>query len=177
MTENLTPGQKAYHLAYEYEQKKGHCAQCTLIAIMETCDVMDKNLFKAVDGLTGGTAMSARGTCGALAAGILMISQVTGRSYEAFQSDTSDHVWEYVHELTERFFDKYGSPLGCKVQEHLFGRSFNLRNADERKQFEREGAHINKCPSVCGDVAMWTVEIIFENEDLRNKIKLMKGTM
>ena len=159
--------EKAYQLAYEYEQEREHCAQCTLIAIMETCGTINRDLIKTVDGLTGGTALSTQGTCGALAAGLMAISSLTGRSYDAFKSGESDHTWEYVIKLYEKFVNEYGSPLGYKVQEKLFGRYYNLRNKDERLQFEKEGAHVDKCPSVCGHVAKWVVEILLENEELK----------
>jgi hypothetical protein len=165
-----SPGEKAYNLAFEYEQKREHCAQCTLIAIMETCDSVNPELIKAVDGLTGGAALSTQGTCGALAAGLLAVSSVTGRSYQAFQLGDSDHTWTYVQQLMDQFNNKYGSPLGYKVQEKMFGRSFNLRDQNERTQFKEAGAHVDKCPTVCGTVAKWAVEILLENEELRNKL-------
>jgi len=153
---------QAYELAYKYEQQRQHCSQCTLAAIMETFDVVDPNLFKAADGLTGGTVMSTQGTCGALSGGILAISSLTGRSYQAFCNGQSDHTWDYVRKLYFTFVEKYGSPIGCMVQKQLFGKSFDLLNQEERIEFANAGAHVDKCPSVCGDVAKWTTELILE---------------
>jgi len=39
-----------------------HCAQCTLAAIMEILGTVDENLLKSVDALTGGAALSTKGT-------------------------------------------------------------------------------------------------------------------
>jgi len=90
------------------------------------------------------------------------ISRITGRSYRGFKSGKSDHTWEYVQELYERFVSKYGAPDGGSVQENIFGRSFNLYNPEDRKEFLIAGAHVDKCPSVCGDVVICSVEIILE---------------
>ena len=156
--------QKAFDLAKQYEGEKGHCSQCTLVAIMETLGNVDANLVKAADGLTGGTVMSTQGTCGALAAGIMAISSITGRSYQAFTDGGADHTWDYVRELYTTFVEKYGSPIGCNVQEKIFGRCYDLQNPEERKMFEEAGAHVDKCPFVCADVASWTVQIISKME-------------
>jgi hypothetical protein len=152
--------EKAYQLAYEYEQEKEHCAQATLAAIMESLGSLDENLLQAADGLTGGTALSTEGTCGALAAGILAISRLTGRTYRDFKGKNPGHTWEHVILLYDRFVEKYGGPTGRSVQEFLFGQVFSLRDPASRELFNKAGAHIDKCPSVCGDVARWTVEII-----------------
>ena len=55
-----------------------------------------------------------------------------------------------VHQIVEMFKKK------------LFGRSFDLLNQDEYEAFEKAGAHVDKCPSVSGNVARWTAEIILE---------------
>ena len=162
MQQTTQLSEKAYNLAKQYEGEKGHCSQCTLVAIMETLGNVDPNLVKAADGLTGGTVMSTQGTCGALAAGIMAISTITGRSYQAFTDGGADHTWEHVQKLYTTFVDKYGSPVGCNVQKKIFGRSYDLQNPEERKMFEEAGAHVDKCPFVCANVASWTVEIISE---------------
>jgi uncharacterized FAD-dependent dehydrogenase len=156
------PAQQAYQLAFRYEREKEHCAQATLAAIMEILGSLDENLIQAADGLTGGTAMSTAGTCGALAAGILAISRLTGRSYENFTNHKPGHSWEHVQALHDRFAAKYGGPTGRSVQQTLFNNVYNLRDPESRELFKLAGAHIDKCPSVCGDVAEWTVEIILE---------------
>ncbi len=152
----------AYRLAYKYEQTKEHCSQCTLAAIMESLDWIDEDLFQAIDGLTGGTALSTNGTCGALAAGIVAISKLTGRTYTNFKKKAPGHTWKYIHQLYDRFIEKYGGPNGYQVQERFFGTVYSLRDPESRESFTQAGAHIDKCPSVCADVAKWSVEIILQ---------------
>ena len=154
--------ENAYKLAHRYEQDKEHCAQATLAAIMESTNWVDEELFQAADGLTGGTALSTEGTCGALAAGILALSRYTGRRYENFKDNQPGHTWDYVVQLYDRFVDEYGGPTGRHVQKKIFGSVYSLREKSSREKFTQAGAHIDKCPSVCGNVAKWTVELIFE---------------
>ena len=165
MKESSLTAKNAYQLAYRYEQTREHCAQATLAAILESLGEVDESLIQAADGLTGGTALSTAGTCGALAAGILAISRLTGRSYQHFKNDLPGHSWTEVIALGDRFQDHYGGLTGQAVQEHLFGQVYSLRNPQEREMFNRAGAHVDKCPSVCGNVARWTVEILLERSN------------
>ena len=162
---------KAYNLAYKYEQEKEHCSQCALAGILESLNIMDETLFRASDGLTGGTAMSTKGTCGALAAGMLAISTFTGRTYSNFKDEKPGHEWDGVRLLYERFVEKYGGPVGETVQRTMFGRSYILLDKEQREEFVSAGAHRDKCPSVCGTVAAWSVEIILDYME-RNNIPL-----
>ena len=107
--------------------------------------------------------MSTRGTCGTLAGGLLAISSIVGREYDDFKEGKKKRrVFKYSKILYDRFIDEYGSPLCCDVQKRLFGRSFNLMNKKEYEEFEKAGAHIDKCPSVSGNVAKWTAELILD---------------
>ncbi|MFN2280820.1 MAG: C-GCAxxG-C-C family protein [Anaerolineales bacterium] len=162
MEETKITADHAYQLAYRYEQTREHCAQATLVAILESLGEVDESLIQAADGLTGGTALSSQGTCGALAAGILAISRLTGRSYLNFKNDQPGHSWAEVTALSDRFQEHYGGLTGKAVQSHLFGQVYSLRNQQERELFNRAGAHVDKCPAVCGNVARWTVEILLE---------------
>lgn len=162
MTISNNKAENAYQLAYQYEQTREHCAQATLAAIMESLGEVDETLIQAADGLTGGTALSTQGTCGALAAGLLAISRFTGRSYPNFKGNFPGHSWAEVIALGDRFQDQYGGLTGQAVQTHLFGQVYALRNPQEMELFNRAGAHVDKCPSVCGNVARWTVEILLE---------------
>jgi C_GCAxxG_C_C family probable redox protein len=155
--------QRAYELAFRYEAELGSCPQCVLAAIKETLDVGDPATIQAADALAGGTALSSRGTCGALVGGLLAISSLVGRSYSDFQAEKHGRrVFRYSKMLYDRFVQEYGSALCCDVQTQLFGRSFNLMDNSEYAEFEQAGAHVDKCPSVSGNVAKWTVELIFD---------------
>jgi C_GCAxxG_C_C family probable redox protein len=160
--ENLVD--KVEKLAYKYEAEKGSCPQCVLSALMETLDVGDKSTIKAADSLAGGTALSTKGTCGALIGGMLAIGSLEGRNYEDFKDGkTARRVFNYAKKLFDKFIKEYGSSNCEGVQKRIFGRSYFLLDPEEYKQFEKAGAHIDKCPSVSGKVAKWTAEIILKD--------------
>ena len=155
--------QRAYNLAFKYEAELGSCPQCVLAAIKETIDGGDEATIKSADALAGGTALSSKGTCGALAGGLLAISFIVGREYEDFkEGKRKRRVFQFSKKLYDKFIDEYGSPLCCNVHKKLFGRTFNLLDPEEYKEFEKAGAHVDKCPSVSGNAAKWAVEIILD---------------
>ena len=156
--------QRAYDIAYNYEATRGSCPQCVLAALKETLDVGDEATIKAADALAGGTALSCEGTCGALVGGMLAIGSLVGREYESFRrGERKRRVFSFAHKLYTKFIEEYGSPLCCNVQKHLFGRSYCLLDAKQYAAFEKAGAHVDKCPSVSGNVAKWTATIIIED--------------
>jgi len=160
-TEESSLSKKAYELAYKYEAERGSCPQAVLSAIYETLELGDTKTIQASDGLAGGTALSNKGTCGALVGGILAIGAIVGRSYHEFsEGKRKRRVFHYVKKLFDKFEERYPGPLCNEVQKDLFGRSYVLSDPKEYELFEKAGAHIDKCPSVAGNVAKWTVEIL-----------------
>jgi len=156
--------QKAYDLAFKYEAEIGSCPQCVLSAIFETLEIEKPDTIQAVDALAGGTALSTEGTCGALIGGLVAISTLSGRTYENFKKgDTKRRVFRYSKKLYDKFIDEYGSPICKDVHKKLFGRTFKLLDPQEYQEFEKAGAHVNKCPEVSGKVASWTVEILIDD--------------
>jgi hypothetical protein len=71
-------------------------------------------------------------------------------------------VFNYAKDLYGKFVEEYGSPQCREVHKKLFGRTFNLSDPREFKEFEKAGGHVDKCPSVSGNVAQWTAEIILK---------------
>ena len=153
---------KAYKLAYKYESERGSCPQCVYSAIFETLKIGDEKIVQGLDALAGGTALSTEGTCGALVGGLVAISSVFGRTYKDFsEGDSRRRVFMYSKKLYDKFIDKYGSPVCKQVHKKIFGRTFNFFDPTEYQEFEDAGGHVDKCTSVSGDVASWTVEILY----------------
>lgn len=156
--------QKAYDLAFKYEAERGSCPQCVYSALIETLGVGHKDTVQDLDALAGGTALSAEGTCGALVGGLCAISSIVGRSYEDFSAgERKRRVFMYSKKLFDKFMQEYGSILCKDVHKKLFGRSFNLMDKEEYAEFEKMGAHVDKCPDVSGKTARWAAEIIIYN--------------
>ncbi|MBN1860996.1 MAG: C_GCAxxG_C_C family protein [Candidatus Thermoplasmatota archaeon] len=171
MTKQTDVLEKVYQRAFSYEATLGSCPQCVLAALRETLGVGDDATFRASHGLTGGTSLSIKGTCGALAGGMMAISFLVGRTYQEFSEGQKKRlVYKYTKLLYDKFIEEYGSPLCCDVQKKIFGRSYLLLDKQEYKAFEKAGAHVDKCPSVAGNTAKWTAEIILQ-ERLREQPK------
>lgn len=156
--------QKTYDLAYKYEAERGSCPQCVLAAIFETLDIGDKETIKSADALAGGAALSTKGTCRVLAGGLLAISSIAGRGYEDFsEGNDRRRVFQFSKKLYDRFVEEYGSSICSDIHKKLFGRTFNLLDPKDYAEFEKSGAHVDKCPKISGNVAKWTAEIILED--------------
>jgi len=154
---------KVYNLAFKYEAEIGSCPQCVYSAIMEGLEIGDPEVVKASDGLAGGTALSTQGTCGALIGGILAISSVVGRTYDQFSKHKGNRrIFLYSKKLYDKFVKEYGSIVCKDVHKKLFGRTFDLLDTKEYAEFEKMGAHVDKCPEVSGKTARWAAEIILD---------------
>jgi C_GCAxxG_C_C family probable redox protein len=157
--------QKAYQLGYEYEGKYGACSQCTLLAIMDALGDRDRKVFKASFGLAGGIGSLSK-TCGAFMAGVMAISMKHGRELENLTTQTEEDkrkCMKMVRDLHQLFIDQYGD-IECEVvHQKIFGRSFNQWDHDDFQEFLRLGGHVDKCTTVVGNVARWTVQILQEN--------------
>jgi len=168
MTSDKDILKKAYDLAYRYEAERGSCPQSVAAAIFEALNIGDPKIIQAADSLAGGTALSTEGTCGALVGGLLAIGAVVGRSYQDFSAGKRKRrVFQYSKKLYDKFVKEYGAPLCKNVHMKLFGRTFNLMDPKDYAEFERLGAHVDKCPSVSGNVARWTAEIIIDIKKIK----------
>ncbi len=157
--------EKAYQLAFEYEANKGSCSQCVLAAIMDTIGGIDESVFKAAQGLSGGTVSCGTGTCGALAGGITVLGSRVGRTRQEFDEDIKNRrVVEIGRKLADKFIQTYGGITCKEVQTANMGRSYNLADPVENQQFAAAGGHAEKCASVAGNAARWTIEILNELE-------------
>ena len=154
--------QLAYDLGYEYEARYGACSQCTILAIMDAFDRRNEDVFKASFGFAGGIG-SLSEMCGALSAGIMMISLEHGRELENLTNTTEEDkldCMQRVRDLHARYVEEYGSTKCAEVHMKLFGRSFDQWDPEEFEEFLRLGGHDDKCTAVVGNVACWTVEIL-----------------
>jgi C_GCAxxG_C_C family probable redox protein len=154
--------EQAYQLGYSYEAEYGACSQCTILAIMDALGSRDAQVFRACFGFAGGIG-SLSETCGALAAGVMMISLKHGRKLEDLETQTEAEkraCMRMVRDLYGRYQRAYGSTRCADVHMKLFGRRFDQWNEAEFAEFLRLGGHVDKCTAVVGQVARWTVEIL-----------------
>ena len=123
-------------------------------------------VFKSATALAGGLCSTCSGTCGSLSGGVMAISYRIGRERNNFGDPELARVKarELGLKLYDQFIETYGSGNCADIQKKLFGRSFNLLDPREREAFEAAGSHVDKCPSVVGNAARWTVEFLLDNQ-------------
>ena len=158
--------QKAYGLGYEYEGKYGACSQCTILAIMDALENRNSDVFKASFGFAGGVGSLSK-MCGALTAGIMMISYEHGRELKNLSTQTEEEKREcmqMVRDLHDRYVKEYGSVECSDVQRGRVGRTVEQWDEEDFQEFLQLGGHVDKCTVVVGNVARWTVEILSREE-------------
>lgn len=149
--------------AFKYEKDYGDCPQAVCGAFKDIFDFPSKDVFRAVSGIQGGIGKT-QNCCGALIGGALVIGSKSGRKYENFDQDSPIECDRMVKKLVNRFQKEYGAVNCADIQEKIMGRSFNFWDEKEWEAFEEAGGHTEKCPSVCKNAAIWTAEILNEND-------------
>jgi len=156
---------QAYELAVKYEMEYLNESQCTLAAIQDTLGMRNDDIFKAATGLAGGIGATGLGPCGALTAGVVAISSKIGRERK-YWKDPEKIRWktyELARQLCARFIEEYGGIHCGDILKKLLGRSYNLWDPAEYEAYEKAGGHNKEnCPTVAGNAAKWTVEILLE---------------
>jgi len=155
---------KAYQLGSECARKYKGCSQCVVAAVQDILDIRDDILFKAATGLAGGIGLSGIGPCGGISGGALVLSQLIGRERSNIEDPENIRFKSYdlVNKLVDAYLDEFGV-IACRdVQIKKFGRSYYLRDPQEKEKFQEAGGHDDKCPDVVGKAAQMTVKIILD---------------
>jgi len=155
---------EASALGFEFERSYKGCGQCTFAAVQQALGREEDRVFQALTAFAGGLGLSGDSVCASLVGGGACFGLARGRRRSHFDGDREPKyaAFAMAQALRERYLWKYGSLLCKEVQERIFGRAFDLRSPQERKLFEKAGAHVDKCPRVVGDVARWSVQIMAE---------------
>jgi len=151
---------KTGQAAYEYERDYHGCSQCVIAALQDCLGLGNRDSFKSATALAGGIARMGM-TCGSLVGGIMAISLAFGREVleDSVTSQGYARAMDLGGELCARFEKEFGSTQCREIQQSLFGRSFDLRNPQERKEFHRAGSY-EKCPQVARRAAELAAEVI-----------------
>ena len=176
MKEELNPSdlaEKAYELGHLYEKSFRGCGQCFVAAVYDTLDLPYDILFKSLSGIAGGVGMVRDGNCGAYIGGALILSSLVGRERDDFKDEEGKRFEAYrlARKLRERFIDEYGAVTCGSIHERIFGRQFDLLDPEQMAIFDEMGGHSDKCPEVVGRAAAWLIEIMKEENLLKNRLK------
>jgi len=150
--------EEAYKLAFDYELEFGCCPQCVLTTVKETVGFVTDDVIKASHGLSGGGGLAGVGTCGALTGGLMALSSKRGRDRENFPKGKYIVNFKHGEKLVEKFKQEFGGVTCQELQQNFTGRTYDLWNADEYSQFDKERE--TKCAHASAMVAKWVVEAI-----------------
>jgi hypothetical protein len=130
--------QKAYDLGYEYEEKHGGCARCTVASLQDAIDFLpvDGELFRTASCLDGGATPTKLANCGSFTGSGMVIGWMCGT--QRFGDNSLSH--DLIHKVHECFNEEYGSVICKEVRESAEG----------------------KCPEVVAKAARWTAEILLK---------------
>lgn len=141
-------------------EKSHNCAQSTFFALSEQFGLGGNDILKALTPLPG---IAERGeTCGAITGALMAMGLIYGRDrlddWEKYRSSLIP-----TNKFCDRFEKELGSTLCCKIQERAFGKSFNLMDPEDLKEFQRAGA-TTKCSAVVRKATHIAAEIILDKD-------------
>lgn len=152
--------------ALEFDKFSG-CSQSVLLALQEELGIGDHESFKSATVLSGGVARHGE-TCGALLGGLMALGLVVGRedirdtaTYAASMVPAEQIITEFKRRLQTDFDFKepLDSTICWDIQKRIYGRSFNLNDPKDYKDFLEMGGHGDQgCPKVCAVAAEVTAE-------------------
>ncbi len=141
-------------------EKSHNCAQTTFFALSEQFGLGGDDVLKALTPLPG---VAERGeTCGAITGALMAMGLIYGRDrlddWEKYRSSLIP-----TNKFCERFEGELGTTLCHKIQEHAFGKSFNLMDPKDLREFQKSGA-TTKCSAVVRKATHIAADIILDTK-------------
>ncbi len=148
--------------ARDYMTKYGSCAQSTLLALQDTFEMKDDNVFKAAGALTGGIG-GMSDACGSLLGATLMFGQVTGRSIDNFSNkDGLMPSMTLAGQLYKWYEKEFGSPTCADIRTRFGGGvSYDMRIPWQAELAKAAGVH-EKCVELAGKTAAKAAEMLWD---------------
>jgi C_GCAxxG_C_C family probable redox protein len=142
-------------------EKSHNCAQTTFYVLSEQFGLGGDEVLKALTPLPG---MAERGeTCGAITGALMAMGLIYGRDrlddWDKYRSSLIP-----TNKFCEQFQLELGSSLCCQIQERAFGKSFNLMDPEDLREFQRAGATA-KCSKVVQKACRIAADIILETSE------------
>jgi C_GCAxxG_C_C family probable redox protein len=153
----------AYKTGFESEASKTNCAQATFHAVSSVLGIKNPQIFKSLYSLAGGGASSTCGSCGVFSGALVCFGLYLGRTYEQWEEGKVGAKSAVLsQEFFKRFEERFQSVVCRDIHQRLFNRKFDFSSKEDRKEFEKMGAHSEKCPTVVGLGSAWAVDILWE---------------
>jgi C_GCAxxG_C_C family probable redox protein len=154
---------QAFRRGVEFEKKYHGCAQCTIAALYSIFpELRNDAVFRSASGLATGVGLTGEGHCGGLTGGVMVLSQIYGRELDkiADPERKREHAFRLGEKMVQKFLDEYNTVICREIQTKLMGRSFDLWDPEQKKQFEAAGGHEWACTTVIGKSVQWTTALI-----------------
>ncbi|MFC1860644.1 C-GCAxxG-C-C family protein [Chloroflexota bacterium] len=155
--------------AYELIDKYHGCAQCSLSAIQEVCNLKDDLMAKAAIGLAGGVG-SMRSVCGALTGSALALGIKYGRDISALEGPAEKAIeieyaaLEPVAKLAKWFEREFGSIVCRDIRKSFMGTELSDEIPWQKQWIEELGMH-QHCVNIVAKTARRAAAML-ENSNL-----------
>jgi C_GCAxxG_C_C family probable redox protein len=151
-----------------YMEISNNCAQSSYIALTEQFEIRGDEVLKALTPLPG---IAERGeTCGAITGPLMVFGLIYGRGKNKL------HDWNVYRDslipsgkFCKLFEKEFGSIMCHDIQKTKFGRSFQLTNPEDLKEFQEADATA-KCSSVVRKAVRIAAEIILNDQDASDEV-------
>jgi C_GCAxxG_C_C family probable redox protein len=146
----------------EYMTKYGSCSQSTNLALQDTFDMKDDNVFKAAGALTGGIG-GMQDACGSLLGASLMFGAVMGRGISEYgNKEKVGESMTAAAQLYKWYEKEFGSPT-CHDIRTTFGGGvyYDMLIPWQAELAKKAGVH-EKCVELAGKTASKAAEMIWD---------------
>jgi C_GCAxxG_C_C family probable redox protein len=146
-----------------YMEISNNCAQSSYLALTEQFEIKGEQVLKALTPLPG---IAERGeTCGAITGPLMVFGLIYGRGINRL------HDWNAYRDslipsgrFCKRFEQEFGSTMCHDIQKKEFGRSFQLTEPEDLREFQEADATV-KCSSVVRKAVRMAAEIIMNDQN------------
>ncbi|MCK4992729.1 MAG: C_GCAxxG_C_C family protein [Bacteroidales bacterium] len=144
-----------------YMQISFNCAQSSYLALEEQFGLEGNEVLRALTPLAG---IAERGeTCGAVIGPLMIFGLIYGRGKDRLNDwNTYRDSLVPAGAFCRLFEQEYGSTMCRDIQKRIFGKSFDLTDPDDLREF-RESDATNRCSSVVRKAVRIAAEIILDN--------------
>jgi C_GCAxxG_C_C family probable redox protein len=145
--------------AHDHEYEFHGCSRCVLKALQDHLNLGNDVSLKASTPLAGGVALRGE-VCGALLGGLLAVGMVTANE-DMKDSGGLFSSLSVGFRLAKKVEKELGSTTCAEIQKIGLGRSYNLADGEQYKEFVEAGGYTH-CSKVVGQIARMSAESILD---------------
>jgi C_GCAxxG_C_C family probable redox protein len=145
----------------QYMEISYNCAQSSYLALEEQLGLEGDKVLKALTPLAG---IAERGeTCGAVIGPLMVFGLIYGRGKNKLNDwDIYQKSLGPSRKFCQHFENKFGSTMCSSIQKARFGKSFDLSNAEDLREFQEADA-TSRCSAVVRKAVHIAADIILDD--------------